>query len=646
MKNEFALRRRTGAHTRTNMRTAGRAPPRLGMLADYRPETDLLSDELAQYRSQLEDLLWDFDDFIEVPAFDASKFEELQKTSRRAAPKIVDILKRLKLSAPRPPFHFTDASISGDSSEPRAPTRQNSHTGGLAVDPPESPFSPYSKGSEATPVSEMMSAVSGPDEGLSGSSYVTGGDATAPSDLGRSNSYRSEISGSSEPPPRPPSTGLWSASNHPPRSVASDQARSLDRTAQQRRPPQPLLAINPKGSNSTLVSQGTSQGQGAGPESQPNNDDDDDTIQWAQRQQQQEDQDGESRGLSASRMGSRSDDDGSMSPVTRTYRWTNSTIGSLDSTIGTLDSTGRPVHNHVPRSSQAAVGLSQSSPTHTNESITTSWLGQTFGGSPHSQSPAEIMTPPWLASAMAPIPKERINTSHCRDNSLSSIQNIANKQLSQTAAAGSHHPTRQPSTESVNSSIFDLVDNVSNTSPVSYTNNNRHSNLSAVPSSAYSPVVLQPPAYPGHPLPHRLPGQGDNNSNHNNSSPTIRSPPFSTLPEEEGGDDYSIAGETDMFRPSSNTTSIYEGLIPVHTEEALMREPQHVMPMRQPDCTIGPNSSFYKLRGFCKGAEEARRGYLGFKKIKRPVGVSKKMGRPDTRRPPLQVRAWSVPEFR
>lgn len=63
-----------------------------------------------------------------------------------------------------------------------------------------------------------------------------------------------------------------------------------------------------------------------------------------------------------------------------------------------------------------------------------------------------------------------------------------------------------------------------------------------------------------------------------------------------------------------------EGLIPVDMESP-MRDEQSIPP-RESDCTIGPFSSFYKLKGFCKGAEEVMQGRLGFKKIKRPVGVS------------------------
>jgi hypothetical protein len=55
------------------------------------------ADEIAQYRSELNDLLWEFDDYIEVDDFDAQKFLELQAMSRKAAPRVYDIIMRMKL---------------------------------------------------------------------------------------------------------------------------------------------------------------------------------------------------------------------------------------------------------------------------------------------------------------------------------------------------------------------------------------------------------------------------------------------------------------------------------------------------------------------------------------------------------------------
>ncbi|CEJ85021.1 hypothetical protein VHEMI03647 [[Torrubiella] hemipterigena] len=58
------------------------------------------NNEIANFRTELTDLLWEFDDYIEESSFDAEKFTEVQMVSRRAAPKIFDILMRMKLEVP------------------------------------------------------------------------------------------------------------------------------------------------------------------------------------------------------------------------------------------------------------------------------------------------------------------------------------------------------------------------------------------------------------------------------------------------------------------------------------------------------------------------------------------------------------------
>lgn len=57
----------------------------------------LAADDIAKYRAELTDLLWEFDDYTELDSFAVEKFSELQTTSRKAAPKIYDILMRMKL---------------------------------------------------------------------------------------------------------------------------------------------------------------------------------------------------------------------------------------------------------------------------------------------------------------------------------------------------------------------------------------------------------------------------------------------------------------------------------------------------------------------------------------------------------------------
>ncbi|KAK2595302.1 hypothetical protein QQS21_006958 [Conoideocrella luteorostrata] len=56
--------------------------------------------EITEYRKQLTELLWDFEDYIEPDTFEAEKFHELQTLNREAAPKIYNILITMKLEVP------------------------------------------------------------------------------------------------------------------------------------------------------------------------------------------------------------------------------------------------------------------------------------------------------------------------------------------------------------------------------------------------------------------------------------------------------------------------------------------------------------------------------------------------------------------
>ncbi|KAL3953446.1 hypothetical protein ACCO45_011402 [Purpureocillium lilacinum] len=58
------------------------------------------NDALSNYRTELTDLLWEFDDYVEAENFDADKYTELQGVSRKVAPRVYDILMRMKLEVP------------------------------------------------------------------------------------------------------------------------------------------------------------------------------------------------------------------------------------------------------------------------------------------------------------------------------------------------------------------------------------------------------------------------------------------------------------------------------------------------------------------------------------------------------------------
>lgn len=169
-------------------------------------------DDIAAFRTELNELLWEFDDYIELDDFEAEKFSELQAVSRKAAPKVYDILMRLKLEVP---IDHDSRSImtrmSGTQSRPISPD----------APPPVPPIYPFSdlrkdiprstsslasesRSSNDPPTVEaataelrrMMQSRSGPDEGL----Y-----AESPGAIHTPQSALTPV----EPPPRPPSGNPW-----------------------------------------------------------------------------------------------------------------------------------------------------------------------------------------------------------------------------------------------------------------------------------------------------------------------------------------------------------------------------------------------------------------------------------------------------
>ncbi|KAI1102179.1 hypothetical protein F4804DRAFT_276775 [Jackrogersella minutella] len=501
------------------------------------------NDEIAQYRSELEDLLWDFDDYVEPDEFDASKFEELQKASRKAAPKVVDILKRMKLVAPAP----TSARSSSRGASV-APDQSSSHYDSIptsiVIDPPASTSTQKLMEETEMQLRDMMGTVAGPDEGLDADLH-----SRSISDLDRSNSHRSdEVSDvTSDPPPRPPSTDPWQVGMAPPISPVEHLGEG-DRW--ERRPPVPsdsptipqAQPVNPPVSLSSplRIRRGT-----------------DELFNASQR----EDEDRRMR-------------DASRSPR-KNKRWTYSTQSSAQKSHSGFSSANRSPANEG-----------------------SGWPGQ-FPDPSSSRSPSD--TSSVLGQS---IPENSAINSQGPKGSLPPIPNFASRGLASAKSNGSRRPApRQASTESINSSVLDVIDCLSPTHPAPSSvhsapvKKNRSSMISVEPLSPGT----QPPEYIGRP-----PEYQRTATNHSTSSGfgTATNNSTSTL----------------TVRPSIVTgqlpPAVDEGLIPVDLDSP----DGQLVPSRIPDCSIGPLSSFYKLKGFCKGAEEVMAGRLGFKKIKRPVG--------------------------
>ncbi|KAM5348209.1 hypothetical protein ACJ41O_008033 [Fusarium nematophilum] len=195
------------------------------------------NDDIANYRSELTDLLWEFDDYIELDDFEAEKFAELQALSRKAAPKIYDILMRMKLevpvdhdnrsimtrlSAPQSPPMSPDAPPIPplfpfpDSRQDTASPANTQRSAPESVTETRSVNDPPTVEAATAQLRRMMQSQSGPDEGLYGNTPLP---APAPAPV--------------EPPPRPPSANPWDVKTPP----AVSETRFRDDFAFERRAP-------------------------------------------------------------------------------------------------------------------------------------------------------------------------------------------------------------------------------------------------------------------------------------------------------------------------------------------------------------------------------------------------------------------------
>ncbi|KAK9414051.1 putative SH3 domain-containing protein [Seiridium unicorne] len=507
-------------------------------------------EEIAQFRAELEDLLWDFDDFVEVDEFDGDKFEELQKASRRAAPRIVDILKRIKLvapaAAPTPPVAVVDSTFTAERAS-------------IIVDPPSGSSQGLAEVEQQLNEMLVMGSQAGPDLGVDGmiDSRANSRAASRPvSDLDRNSSHRSTISAEPlEPPPRPPSTDPWQVDSPLP---LTPNARFDDGSPIERRPPvlggdSPTLPpVLPIASSRDRSNSYRRDSQRSGADSRQyhavTSHNDPDSAYWRDRAPN-----GRLRGDSLSKSGS--------------YEKPRQSYSSYGS-------------NELPRySSQSLDSISDTSRSPTN-------------ASPHFGNPS-------LA-----IPEDSaVNSYTHRPGYITGVSNNFPPRQASLAAAN-HQPARPPSMDSLNSSIFDCVTDYGPASPVASTQRTS-SVLSTTPGSPYS-AGGQLPHYSTPPPGYRSPLLSPVESINNHSSATLAT--IHARPQTSSS----------VSRPLPATSQPFQdpGLIPVDSETP--ESPQ--MPPRQSDCSIGPHSSFYQMKGFCKGAEGIMRGDLGFKKTRRPVG--------------------------
>ncbi|KAI1264215.1 hypothetical protein F5Y18DRAFT_428303 [Xylariaceae sp. FL1019] len=482
--------------------------------------------QITQFRSELKELLWDFDDYVEVDEFDVEKYDELKKASRTAAPQMLDILTRMRLLNPRP--------ISISSQIPileaiRTPSL--GHVSPVAYEQPTSMID--HSNSESVErlierIDERLDDIIGP-----GSNTEAGtGDVRRSENIESLDSRYSRPSDPpSQPPPSPPSANPWQvgripmniANNFP--DKRSDYEARPPVTPDSPTIPSTQLLTHVEGVSKPLPAEGS---RTRGSES------------WTH-----EEQDRRMRAASQSQ-----GTEGSLSPL-QSHRWTNSTQNSVESTQ-------RPASRAYSGQGRPSRAASQS-----QDSSNTS--GQLSANRKLTIDPGY---PPRTTS-------------------------VANQASSSYVLS-----SRKPSTESINSSVFDVVEAMS-TSPVA---SGQRQSLQSTMSSSTSTQSRAgpPPQYSGY----------------SGLPPLYQTPTIP--PRRPSGITIKSQSSTRTAHPAFMNMGMDEGLIPVDMEDTLMNESP--MPPRDPDCAITPSSSFCKLKGFCQGAEEARKGQLGFKKIKRPVG--------------------------
>jgi hypothetical protein len=182
------------------------------------------ADEIAQFRTELNELLWDFDDYVEVDEFDPDKFSELQALAKKAAPRVHDILVRMKLEAPGP------GALSPTTPTIVTPKLQTSHT------PNDSTLGDQD--------SVAMGSQSGPDLGLAGTPPA-GHSRT----LSRSDTTYSAASSIPSEPPSEPETNPWQVGQRSPVATIPEEMQGGEPVVRRQRvstrPDSPTLPPSP-----------------------------------------------------------------------------------------------------------------------------------------------------------------------------------------------------------------------------------------------------------------------------------------------------------------------------------------------------------------------------------------------------------------
>jgi len=266
------------------------------------------------------------------------------------------------------------------------------------------------------------------------------------------------------------------------------------------------------------------------------------------------------------------------------HRWTNSTQDSFEA--GSLARQTSRAYSDMSRARAMSNGTENSG-----------WQPNSYGSHisyAPSENPLPIGSPP-------PAPNRTLTTlSACWPSQISPTSPI---HQNYTGAEQPNKRDRQYSTDSVNSSVLDVLEYTS-------TNTSAHvgprsSSISAVSVHALgqksvprSGVHSQSVLYEDTDFRSSRGSDGRSTAHASMASTVSPAPGLEVVPRYAQSVEEKIPVENDEYTSGLNRT----------------------MPMRQFDTSIDPHSSFYKLKGFCKGAEEMLKGNTAFKKMKRPVG--------------------------
>ncbi|KAI1434528.1 hypothetical protein GGR50DRAFT_662114 [Xylaria sp. CBS 124048] len=467
------------------------------------------NNDITRFRKELIELLWEFDDYVNIEEFDPDKFDILRKASRNAAPQIWDILKRMKLVAP--------VSILTSPSPSEAGAPKSARLTGLV--------------NEEVGTDILLWRNS--DDTLGPQHHINSFERT---------SLRHSSNSSSDSPPTPPSANPWhiqraSMMLHPEDGVSCEEQWQVIPDS----PTIPLAQLVGPEANQ-LAQQGLKTNDTAHDEQL--------VRELSQGQASQ---------------ASQASERGSWPSPLKPRRWTEFTQSSTE-------------YIPVP-------------PPRSDKRLTHDPAGFRLRTREH-ELPANMVSAVTTLADRNPLSKGSPALDafdHDRETSLQ-----GNPGLPQRTTSIIHHDSPPQihlspnlSTESVNSSVFDVVESLTSTRPTLPSPRQSINRENSIKITPYRRSGISPSLHPGS-LPFRQ----------------VSSAP----PKRQSG-----------TTVDSKPVGMDEGPMPVHIDISASDTTKKTN-RPSPGRAITPSSSFHKLKGFCKGAEAERRGQVGFRRIKRPLG--------------------------